>query len=52
MFPFKRMIKTMKNKMLFSEREDLQLNADTKITLVNYPGPQIGACERLNETKQ
>jgi len=40
MFSFKRMINTMKNKMLFSQREDLQLNADTKITLMK-PGQDL-----------
>jgi len=34
------MIKTMKNKMLFSQREDLQLNADTKIILMK-PGQDL-----------
>jgi hypothetical protein len=40
MFFLKRMINTMKNKMLFSQREDLQLNADTKITLMK-PGQDL-----------
>jgi hypothetical protein len=40
MFSLKRMIDTMKNKMLFSQREDLQLIADTKITLMK-PGQDL-----------
>jgi hypothetical protein len=38
MFSFWRIF--MKNKMLFSQREDLQLNADTKITLMK-PGQDL-----------
>jgi hypothetical protein len=40
MFSFKRLVNNMKNKMLFSQREDLQLNADTKITLMK-PGQDL-----------